>query len=135
MVKTIMKKIGTPTLGSFYKRRILSQTKLKKIKLPEKSKTLQIKKTLWGFRLISGKNSIDCSSKKEAEYLRIFIEAEWEKVKIPKDSKTIKNLLVTLKKISQKVKDSLIYYTDGILDEKIKDQVESLVWRRVLEYT
>jgi len=135
MVETVMKKIGTPTLGSFYKRRVLSKKNLQKIDLPEKSELLEIKKTLWGFRLVSGKNSLDCASKEEAEYLKIFVEAGWESVKIPKDLETVKKVLPNLKKIFQKVKESLEYYTDGIIDDRLTNQIETLVWQEVSKDT
>jgi len=135
MVETVMKKIGAPTLGSFYKRRVLSKKNLQKIDLPEKFEPLEIKKTLWGFRLVSGKNSLDCASKEEAEYLKIFVEAGWESVKASKDLEIIKKLLPTLKKISQKVKESLEYYADGIIDERLTNQIETLVWQEVSKST
>ena len=131
MVETIMKRIGTPTLGSFYKRRVLSKKNLREVDLPEKAEPLEVKKTLLGFRLFSGKNSIDCVSKEEAEYLKIFVEADWENVKIPKDLEIIKKLLPNLKKIFQKIEESLEYYTDGILDERLKNQIKTLIWQAV----
>lgn len=131
MVETVMKKIGTPTLGSFYKKRILSKKNLKEMHLPEKSVPLEIKKALWNYRLFSGKNSIDCASIEEAEYIKIFLEAGWESVKVPEDLEMIKKVLPAFTKISQKIKNSLTYYTEGILDEKIVKQIETLVWQGV----
>lgn len=131
MVETIVKRIDTPTLGGFYKRIILSQKGLVEMALPEKSDLLEFKKTLFGFRLFSGKNSIDCDSKEEAEYLKIFVDAGWSSVKIPKDLATTKKVLPTLRKIYQKIKGSLEYYTDGILDDRLRSQIENLIWREV----
>ncbi|PIU82763.1 MAG: hypothetical protein COS68_07700 [Elusimicrobia bacterium CG06_land_8_20_14_3_00_38_11] len=106
LVKTVMEKIGDNTLGKLYKEKVLSQKLLYTKKLPEKSDDIKIEKELFDWRLFSGKKHINCSSETEAKYLKVWLEAGFDKVKIPKDTNYLEKLLpdlLTLKKNIDKV--------------------------------
>ena len=131
LVKTIIDKIGENRLGEFYRKHILSRKDLKKIILPELTESPTISQTLMDFRLISGRKSIDCNTEEEAKYCKVFLEAGWSEVKVPKDAEYLGNILLQLEKIGREVKEAITYYTEGVLDTKIQNQVEHIVWQEV----
>jgi len=131
MVKTILEKVGMQRLGSFYKTHVLSKKPLKKVKLPKLEKSVKLDKTLLDYRLSSGRKSIDCFSEEEGRYLKVFLEADWDDVLVPENKEVIKQILPQLEKISSKVKEAINYYSDSILDSRLKDQIVHLVWHEV----
>jgi len=131
MVKTILEKVDGQTLGNFYKKHILSKKSLKKIKLPELAEPVKLEKTLLDYRLCSGKESMDCSSEEEGRYFKVFLEAGWDEVLVPENQEDIKQVLPQLEKIASKVKEAINYYTDSILDPRLRDQIIHLVWQKV----
>ena len=63
------------TLGEFYKEKVLSHKNLINRKLPENSDTIKIERDLFGWKLYSGKNFIECRSEDEGRFLKVFLEA------------------------------------------------------------
>jgi len=133
MVKTILDKANTQSLGDFYKKRVLSKKPLKKVKLPKLERPVKLEKTLLDYRLSSGRESIDCSTEEEGRYLRVFLEAGWEEVLMPEEDEYLRLILPQLEKIALKVKEAIDYYTDSILDSRLREQIDRLVWQKVSE--
>jgi len=130
-ISTVMEKIGDVTLGKFYKEKILSQKQLLTKGLPKVSKEITIKKDLFGWILLSGKNHIECSSEEEARYLKIFIEAGLDKAKIPKDENYLNKILYELEDLKAKIDEDIDYYLDSIVDTKTKDRLRHLIWLEI----
>jgi hypothetical protein len=131
MVKTILEKVNTQGLGGFYKKYILSKKPLKRAKLPKLAKPVKLEKTLLDYRLSSGKESVDCSSEEEGRYLKVFLEANWEQVFMPENKEYLKQILPQLEKIVLKIESAINYYTESILDRRLREQIVQLVWREV----
>ena len=85
-------------IGEFYKEKvlILSVNQLKSVELPDKNGKVNIVKDLFGWKLISGKNIMECSSEEEARYLKVFIEIGLKNVMLPKDHKYLMAILQDL---------------------------------------
>jgi len=130
MVETILKKADTRGLGVFYKRHILPKKLVKKVKLPKLAGPVKLEKTLLDYRLSSGRESVDCSTEEEGKYLKVFLEAGWDEVFLPEDSEYLKQILPKLEKIASKMSKALNYYTDSILDPRLKEQISRLVWQK-----
>lgn len=133
MVKTILDKANTQRLGSFYKTHVLSKKPLKKVKLPKLEELAKLDKTLLDYRLSSGRESIDCATEEEGRYLKVFLEAGWEEVFEPINTEYLKKILPELGKIVSKINEAINYYTDSILDPRLKEQITHLVWQKTSE--
>lgn len=131
LVKTIVEKIGGNKLGSLYKKCVLSKKELRSVTLPEYDPSLEVRQTLLGLRLVSGKSSIDFDSEEETEYCRFFCKARWPEVEMPKDKKSLGDVLPKLKKIEENVEGAISYYTEGLLDNKLQNEVDRRVWQEV----
>jgi hypothetical protein len=128
LVQTVVEKIGGKKLGRFYQS--LDLRAAKKIVLPKLAETVKIEPTLMGWRVLTGKQNLDCQNEAEAKFLKIFLETGWEEVAIPPE---LEKILPRLEKIVVEIKETLDYYTEGVLDTRLKKQVENLVWRAVSE--
>lgn len=117
-------------IGEFYREKVLSLPKKSLIKkiLPDNSGNVKIEKDLFGWRLYSGKNFIQCRSEEEARYLKVFLDAGLREVYVPKDNEYLKSILPELEKLKAKTDEIINFYIDGILDHKIREKVKREVY-------
>jgi hypothetical protein len=117
-------------IGEFYREKVLSLPKKSLIKkiLPNNSGDVKIEKDLFGWRLYSGKNFIQCRSEEEARYLKVFLDAGLREVYVPKDNEYLKSILPELEKLKAKTDEIINFYIDGILDRKIRERVKREVY-------
>jgi|YNPBryunderm2012_1023409.scaffolds.fasta_scaffold35254_1 hypothetical protein len=123
------------TLGEFYKERVLSlpETSLIKRELPDNSGEVKIERDLFGWKLYSGKNFIECTSEEEARYLKIFLDAGLKEVYVPPEEQ-LKELLSELESLKEKIDKIINFYIDGILDYKIREKIRNEVYREITSY-
>jgi len=119
------------TLGEFYREKILSHKNLITRKLPENSDTIKIERDLFGWKLYSGKNFIECRSEDEARYLKVFLEAGLEKIRVPKDDKYLRIILPELETLKSKIDKIINSYAESILDAKIRKRLKQEVWAEI----
>jgi hypothetical protein len=117
-------------IGEFYREKVLSLPKKSLIKkiLPDNFGDVKIEKDLFGWRLYSGKNFIQCRSEEEARYLKVFLDAGLREVYVPKDNEYLKSILPELEKLKAKTDEIINFYIDGILDHKIREKVKREVY-------
>jgi len=132
LVKSIMKRIGKETLGKFYRERILSQKSLLEKSLPKGSEKIKINRDLYGWRLYSGKIYINCRSEKEARYLKVFLEAGLEKVKIPQDD-YLKHILPQLEDLKEKIDEVFASYLESIVDVETRRKISHYLWLEIMK--
>jgi type I restriction-modification system DNA methylase subunit len=130
LTKTVMDKVGPETLGKFYKEKILSQKTYTK-KLPKKGKDIKIDQTLMSWQLSSGRDSIDCTSEEQARYLKIWLEAGFEEVKVPYNDDYLKLILPELESCFDKTKKVIDDYLYSIIDQKTRKKIEQKLWQGV----
>jgi type I restriction-modification system DNA methylase subunit len=123
LTRTIKEKLGDKLLGHFYSEKILNQKNLKAVKLFHPSKDIQIKNGLFGWRLSSGKDHIDCQSEPEAEYLKIWIESGLEEVKVPKDESYILKILPELKALKERIDQIITDHISSIASQKLQNKI------------
>ena len=134
LTKTIKDKLGDKLLGHFYREKILNQKNLKTVKLfhlaPLTSplskggkRGVEIKNELFGWRIFSGKDHIDCSSEAEAEYLMLWLEAGLEEVKVPKDEAYISKILPELKALKEKIDRIISDHISSITSQKLQNKI------------
>lgn len=133
LVKTVMDKIGMDTLGKFYKEKMLTQKPLLTKMLPKASDKVKIEQHLFGWRLSSGKKYLECNSEEEARYLKVFLEAGVDKVKIPKDIKYLKTILSEIETLNEKISDIINSYLESIVDTKTKAKISHLLWAEIMK--
>lgn len=135
VVKLAMEKVGEDTLGKFYAERVQSQKALQTKSLPPADGDISIKKTLMGWRLYSGKRSIDCASEMEARYLKIWLEAGLESVKTPKNEDYLKAIIPELESLKQKIDEIIAPYLDSIVNVRTKDRISRQLWMEITRGT
>ncbi|MDI6890164.1 MAG: N-6 DNA methylase [Thermodesulfovibrionales bacterium] len=135
LTRTIKEKLGDKLLGNFYRENILNQKNLKTVKLfhPDTPLTsplakggkrgVEIKNELFGWRLSSGKDHIDCQSEAEAEYLKIWLESGLEEVKVPKDESYISKILPELKALKEKIDRIISDHISSITSQKLQRKI------------
>src|SRR3989338_348548 len=123
LTRTIKEKLGDKLLGHFYEEKVLSQKNIKTVKLFHAANDIHIKNELFGWRLISGKEYIDCQSEAEAEYLKIWLESGLDEVKVPKDEAYLSKILPELKAIKERM-DQIIYdHISSITNHKLRSKI------------
>ena len=132
LITIILEKIGENTLKNFYKEKILSREDLMIKKLPEIRNKIEIKKGLFGWQVVSGKNSIECSSKSEAEYLKIWLEVGVSSIKIPRDKKYLSKIVKEFRKLKSHIDQLIENYLSSIIDKKLKSQILHKIWSEIL---
>jgi type I restriction-modification system DNA methylase subunit len=132
-VKIVKEKIGEQTLGKFYREKILAQKSLSTKSLPKFSHEIKIERQLFGWKLFSGKHYAECRSEEEARYLKVFLEAGLDKVKMPKDESQIKVVLPDLEKLKKKIDEVINSYLESIVNAKTREQLKHLLWQEALK--
>lgn len=123
LTRTIKEKLGDKLLGHFYREKILNQKNLKTVKLFHPTKDIHIKNELFGWRLLSGKDHIDCQSEAEAEYLKIWLESGLEEVKVPKDEAYLSKILPELKSLKEKIDQTISDHISSITSQKLQQKI------------
>jgi type I restriction-modification system DNA methylase subunit len=133
-MKTIKDKIGDDTVGKLYREKVKkSKIPLRTVHLPVKTDKIRIDSEIFGFRLISGRKHIDCKTEDEAKYLKIFLEAGMEKIKIPKQELHLKQILPELQQIKQKIDKVIESDISTIINVKLRRKLEHLIWQEVMK--
>ncbi|MGD9679407.1 MAG: hypothetical protein AB7V16_13785 [Vulcanibacillus sp.] len=122
-------------IGEFYKEKILVLpiNKLKIVELPDKNGEVFVRKDLFGWKLISGKNTVDCSSEEEARYLKIFLDIGMKDIRIPMDLNYLASILQELETLKQKTDEIIEMYLDSVLDKNVKDKVRNEVYMEIVK--
>ena len=120
------------TLGEFYREKILTlpESSLVKRELPDSSGEIRIERDLFGWKLFSGKNFIECRSEEEARYLKIFLDAGLKEVYVP-DDEHIKDILPELEALKARIDEIINSYLDGILNPRIRERIRSEVYNEI----
>ncbi|MDP8202044.1 MAG: N-6 DNA methylase [Candidatus Tenebribacter burtonii] len=135
-IDTVMERIGEETLGSFYKKNILNQKKIKKIKLPNIGLNIfpNIDKELMGWRLYySKKDFIICDTEEEARFIKIFIDTEIEELSVPTDTNYLSSIISNLEKIKEKVDDIINESVETIYSTKLRNNLRHQLIREIIK--
>lgn len=135
LVKLVMEKVGEKTLGMFYTQRVLSQPTLYAKSLPEAAGNVSIKQSLMGWRLYSGKQSIDCASELEARYLKVWLEAGIDQVKVPQNEGYLDAIVPQLESLKQRIDNAIEPYLNSIVSIKDKKRISHRLWREMTRGT
>jgi len=101
--------------------------------LPKESGKVKIEQHLFGWRLYSGKKFIECDSEEEARYLKVFLEARMDKVKIPKDIESLRSILPEIETLKTKIDEIINSYLESIIDTKTKAKIGHQLWIEVMK--
>ena len=131
LVKTVMDKLGADTLGKFYREKILSHKSLRTRSLPRVSGAVKLEQELFGWRLSSGREHLDCTSETEARYLKVWMEAGLERIKIPKGEDYLKEIVPKLESLKQRIDEVFEDYLGSILDPRLRQRLLHQLWQEV----
>lgn len=132
-VKTVMGRVGGRTLGKFFKEKILSHKPLASRNLPKPSGEIKIESDFEGYRLYYGKKYLLCDTQSEARYLKVWMQAGLESIKVPKDKAYLARIVPSLEKLLQKIKETIESHTDSILQPKLRQKILHQIWQRLTE--
>ena len=123
-----------PTLGAFYREKILSQKDLIDRELPANSGKIEIKQDLFGCKLFYGKKDIlECRSEDEARYLKVWMESGVREISVPADEEYLKTIVPELEALKKKIDQVIHDYTFGILNRKIREQIRRQVYQEITQ--
>ena len=121
------------TIGKFYRDEILCLPKrqLKKVELPTNWGNTKLEEDLFGWKIHTGMEIIECRSKEESRYLKILLDYNMREVYVPKDDEYLKKILPKLEKLKKKIDNIINFYLRGVLDRRIRDKVKSKVYLEI----
>ncbi len=120
------------TIGEFYREEVLPHKPLSKRQLPTQRDKSEIVKDLFGWKLYSGKEFIDCRSEEEARFLKVFLDAGMQEVKVPKDDKILKEILPKLERLKRNIDEIIEEHADGLLSPRLKEELRHRVWQELV---
>ena len=133
LVKAIMDKLGEDTLGKFYREKVLTHKPLRTKSLPKVPGEVKLEQELFGWRLSSGREHLDCRSEVEGRYLKVWLEAGVESIKVPKDEGYLKEIAPELESLKQKADEIFEDYLGSILDPRLRQRLLHQIWQEVLK--
>lgn len=118
------------TIGQYYKETVLCLPKKerKKVELPSHWDDVRIEEDLFGWKLWSGNEFIECSSEEEAKYLKVFFDSDVYEFDVPKDNEYLKKILPQLLKNKAAIDEIIDDFSYGILDRQIKAKLRHMVF-------
>jgi type I restriction-modification system DNA methylase subunit len=131
LVKTVVEKIGEETLGKFYREKVLTRKPLYTKKLPRVSGKLRIEQELFGWRLSGDRKYINCVSELEARYLKVWLEAGLETVKVPRDENYLKDIVPELETLKKKTNEVFDNYLSSIVNPRMQQRLLHQLWQEV----
>ena len=131
LVKTVMGKLGEDTLGNLYREKVLTHKPLRSRSLPKVSGEVKLEQELFGWRLSSGREHVDCASDMEARYLKVWLEVGLDSIKIPKDEGYLGEVVPELENLKQKTDEIFDDYLGSILDPKLRQRLLHQLWQEV----
>jgi hypothetical protein len=120
-------------LGAFYREKVLALhgKSLDKRELPADSGESRIEKDLFGWKLYSGKDFIECRSEEEARFLKVFLDAGLREICVPNDDEYLRDILPELEKLKTKSDEIINSYLETVLDRKIRERVRHEVYMEI----
>jgi len=94
---------------------------------------VKLEQDLFGWRLSSGREHIDCASETEARYLKVWLEAGLESIKIPKDEDCLKEIVPGLESLKQKTDEVFEDYLGPILDPRLRQRLHHQLWQEAIK--
>ena len=122
--RNIMEKLGKGLYRKFYEEKILNQKELKNVKLFSPAKTPVIDNSLFGWRILAGKDFIQCENEQEARYLKVWLDAGLsDEVKVPNDEKYLKRILPELENLQARISKIISEHLESITSQKLQAKV------------
>ena len=132
--RNIMEKLGKGLYRKFYDEKVLSQKELKGVKLFSPMKEPVIDNSLFGWRILAGKNYIQCENEQEARYLKVWLDAGLsDEVKVPTDEKYLKRILPELEKLQTKISKIISEHLESITSQKLRAKIIYHLQRSLFE--
>ncbi|OGW13811.1 MAG: hypothetical protein A3G93_05040 [Nitrospinae bacterium RIFCSPLOWO2_12_FULL_45_22] len=95
---------------------------------------MKIERDLFGWKLYytrvgrKKRRFLECRSREEARYLRVFFDAEMPEVYVPKDDEYLRSILPELERLKTRMDEIINSYLETVLNRKIRERVRSEVF-------
>ena len=120
------------TLGEFYKEKVLSRDDLIEVELQRNIGDIRIEKDLFGWKLYSGKEFVNCRSEEEARFLKVFFEIGVMDICVPRDNEYLKSILPELEILKKETDEIIEMNIDGILSTKLRERLRSAIYMELM---
>ena len=123
------------TLGEFYREHVLSLPKksLKKRELPVNYGPVTMRQEIFGWKLLSGREQLDCRSQAEARYLRIFWEAGAYDIMVPREDAQIEPFLPELERMKSRMEEIIGDFASTLRSPKLREQLRQEVFAELIQ--
>jgi hypothetical protein len=127
--------VGYDTLGTYYQNNILNQKQLYSKALIKPTAEIEIKQSLLGWRLYSDREYIDCASELEARYLKVWLDAGMEEIKVPKDQVYLEKIVPELETLKTTMDEVIEPNLSFIANPKTRDRILRQMWIEMTKVT
>jgi hypothetical protein len=120
-------------IGAYYREEVLSlpQEMLIEVELPRSSGEFKIIKDLFGWKLYSGDNFVECRSEEEARYLLVFWDAGMRNVMVPKEEEYLKKILPELERLKKRTDEIIEKHLRALRNPRLREQVRREVYMEI----
>jgi len=121
------------TIGEWYRDNVLHRDDLIEVEMPySPGGEPHIVPELFCWRLYHGKKYIECSTEMRARYLKAFMDARVNRIRMPQDEEYLKKVVPQLEEVIADTVDWLTFRTDGILNISRREKLLDLVWYKMM---
>jgi len=121
-------------IGEIYKEQVLPRKDLTSKELPDNDGNSDLIKDLFGYKLISGKYTIECETEDESRYIKVFWDTGLTEIKIPKDRTFLKKVLIELEESKRVVDERLASFMRSILRKQDRERLRREVYADFAKY-
>lgn len=121
------------TIGKYYKKTVLSipEENRRKVELPVNWDNSKIEQDLFGWKLYSGKEYVECRSEEEARFLKVFLDSDVREVYVPNDDNYLKEILPPLENIKTKSDETTEDFLYGVVNRQLKARIRHEVFMEI----
>jgi hypothetical protein len=131
--ENILDKIGDNNIAIFYKKNILTETKLTKVQLPMRKRPLEVVNELFGWSVKSGRQQLHCETEEAARYLKVFIDAGLPEVMISSNHSILKRTILEFEKIKAENDNIIETQLESVLNVKLQDSLRNEIWSELFK--
>jgi hypothetical protein len=134
-VEVVMERIGEVTIGSFYRKRVVPRVEVRELTLPPVTDQISISQGLFGWRLHSSTQFVDCQSEPEARFLRVLLKYGFDEVKVPTEESYLSVILPQIEELDERIGSIVESYLEPMTNARVRDSLRRRVHSQIIQFT
>ena len=134
-MEVVKERIGEETIGSFYRKRVFPRVEAREVTLPPTTNQIHISQGLFGWRLHSGSQFVDCQSEMEARFLKVLLSYGFDEVKVPTDESYLSVILPQLEELDERINSIIESYLEPITNARVRDSLKRRIHSEIIQFT